>query len=679
MTWFPSFLNPWTAALAAGLAIPALLVLYFLKLRRREIEISSTLLWKKAIQDLQVNAPFQKLRRNLLLFLQLLLLVLLCLALSRPVSNYTRGAGATNVILVDRSASMSATEDGGKTRLDLAKKKAKELVDSMGRNSTAMVIAFDDRAEIALPFTSDANALRRAIDSIQQTDRPSRLKLAYQLAQAQMAFNPEQLRPGGGVQLPDVWLYSDGRVLDASEVSIKANLKYERIGTEDRQNIAIVALNAKRNYERPTEVQIFVRLANYGPEAVRAQVQMSVEPMDEKGQSLPTEVKRVVEVSLPPERWEDADWMKAHPDVKKDEAFVRKDSVEFTLDLTTSAVIRVEQMNKEGDALATDDVARVVVPPPKPLSVLLVTDGNYFLERALNSLGLQKPATMIPTSYEAKIPTDFDVIIFDRFSPKKLPPSGNFLYFGCLADGLKLKFAQQDNQLVVLKDVGVLDWQRDHPILRSLQLGKLFAAEASKLVVPPESEILLDGLQGPLIVMHHEERSTHLVVAFDLMQSNWPLKVSFPVFMHNALQYLAVGADMNLRQSQAPGSTPRIPRPGLQKSGVNLTKLTLRHPDGSTKDLTIPDTGDFALPPLNEVGVYTTDPPIPSYERIAVNLLDQNESNLIPTDAPPGGIGEALSSSGGKSRVELWWWLVAVGALPLLMIEWWVYTRRVHL
>src|SRR5437764_13972714 len=98
MPWLPHFLNIWHAVLAAALAIPALLILYFLKLRRREMAVSSTLLWKKAIQDLQVNAPFQKLRRNLLLLLQLLLLILLVLALSRPVSNYRPGAGAVTVI-----------------------------------------------------------------------------------------------------------------------------------------------------------------------------------------------------------------------------------------------------------------------------------------------------------------------------------------------------------------------------------------------------------------------------------------------------------------------------------------------------------------------------------------------------------------------------------------------------
>src|SRR5678815_1240637 len=106
MSWFPHFLNFWPAALAAAIVVPSLLILYFLKLRRRELAVSSTLLWKKAIQDLQVNAPFQKLRRNLLLLLQMLLLILLVLALMRPVANFKQGAGKLTVILIDRSASM---------------------------------------------------------------------------------------------------------------------------------------------------------------------------------------------------------------------------------------------------------------------------------------------------------------------------------------------------------------------------------------------------------------------------------------------------------------------------------------------------------------------------------------------------------------------------------------------
>ena len=79
------------------------------------------------------------------------------------------------------------------------------------------------------------------------------------------------------------------------------------------------------------------------------------------------------------------------------------------------------------------------------------------------------------------------------------------------------------------------------------------------------------------------------------------------------------------------------------------------------------------------MGLYPLDPPVPQFEQFAVNLLDENESNLVPAEAPPGGIGAVVQGSAGQSRLELWWWIIACLALPLLIIEWWVYTRRVHL
>lgn len=112
---------------------------------------------------------------------------------------------------------------------------------------------------------------------------------------------------------------------------------------------------------------------------------------------------------------------------------------------------------------------------------------------------------------------------------------------------------------------------------------------------------------------------------------------------------------------------------------MNLKQIRLSGPMGS-RDLPVPPSGDFVLPALNLVGIYKTDPPVEQYERLAVNLLDANESNLLPVDAPPGGVmGEAIAVGATKSRLELWWWIVACGALPLLLLEWWVYTRRVHL
>ncbi len=686
LNWFPNFLNPANAAIAAAIVAPLLLLLYFLKLRRREMAVSSTLLWKKAIQDLQVNAPFQRLRRNLLLFLQMLLLLLLCLALSRPVVNYTPGAGKLTVILIDRSASMSATDgDGGKSRLDVAKDKAKEIVSSMDRNSSACVIAFDDSAETVQSFTSDGSALRRAIDNITPTDRRSRLKLAYQLAEAQSNFRPEQNR---AISRPDVFLYSDGRVLDAKDLNINGNVQYFPIGKATAGNIGVVALSAKRNYEQPTQVQIFARLANYGPKPIDSQVQLSVATIDPDHPGYLHFVAKAggfASVSLAPQRWTDPEWLKDEAHKKEvDKNFLGRESAEFTIDLTTAAVIKVEQMNKDADTLAADDAAEVIVPPPKQLSVMHVTDGqNPYLELALNSLNLKDVKKVTPEAYAAVAPGDInaDVIIFDRFSPKTLPPAGSFIYFGCYPPPeVKLQPAKEDGVVTMMQDVRVIDWKRDHPILRGLSLGKVGATEAVLLKPTIDSQVLVDGVAGPLIVLHREGRSTHLVVAFDVLQSNWPLTQSFPVFMQQAIQFMAIGSEMDVRESLAPGSTPRIPRSNLQRlANPNLKSIDLTLPGGTHETVAIPPSGDFALPALNTVGVYTLNPPVPQFERIAVNLLDDNESNLLPITKPPGNIGQAIVEGQNKSRLELWWWIIAAAGLPLLLIEWWVYTRRVHL
>ena len=199
-------------------------------------------------------------------------------------------------------------------------------------------------------------------------------------------------------------------------------------------------------------------------------------------------------------------------------------------------MVRVEQVHKAGDLLAADDAAAVVVPPPKDLSVLLVTiaHDDPYLERALAAQGLRNLQTMVAEDYEDKQPTDFDVVIFDRYTPAwatwKTPPSGSFVWFGCAPPAGKLQVVKVGPLNDTVSDVGVLDWQRDHPMLKHLQVGDLFAATMLKLAVPPDAQVLVDGIKGPMVVLDREVtgpadrpvRSTNLVVAFDLLQSNWP-------------------------------------------------------------------------------------------------------------------------------------------------------------
>src|ERR1041384_7534063 len=96
--FFRNTLSPWQWGLLA-LVPPAIIALYFLKLRRQPLEVPSTYLWKKSIEDMHVNSLWQRLRQNLLLFLQLLLVALAMLARLRPGGEGIKLAGERVVFL----------------------------------------------------------------------------------------------------------------------------------------------------------------------------------------------------------------------------------------------------------------------------------------------------------------------------------------------------------------------------------------------------------------------------------------------------------------------------------------------------------------------------------------------------------------------------------------------------
>src|ERR671916_3315247 len=153
-------------ALFLSLLVPAIVAMYLLKLRREERTVASTFLWQRMVRDVEANAPWQKLRRNLLLLLQLLVLLALMFALARPFLQTTGIAGRNLILIIDRSASMAATDAGG-TRLDAAKREAIRLVDQLPDTGRATVIGFGGPMEVPASASSDRRELRAAIRGIQ--------------------------------------------------------------------------------------------------------------------------------------------------------------------------------------------------------------------------------------------------------------------------------------------------------------------------------------------------------------------------------------------------------------------------------------------------------------------------------------------------------------------------------
>ena len=126
---FINSLTLWQWGLLA-LVPPAIVALYFLKLKRQPLEVPSTYLWSRTIEDLHVNSIWQRLRQSLLLFLQLLLVALIVIACTRPGWRGSQLTGERFIFLIDTSASMSAT-DVKPTRLESAKEQILGLIEQM--------------------------------------------------------------------------------------------------------------------------------------------------------------------------------------------------------------------------------------------------------------------------------------------------------------------------------------------------------------------------------------------------------------------------------------------------------------------------------------------------------------------------------------------------------------------
>ncbi|HIC88344.1 MAG TPA: VWA domain-containing protein, partial [Anaerolineae bacterium] len=132
-----SFLLP-TAFILTAL-VPVIIAMYLLKLRRTEQVVSSVYLWRRMVRDVEADAPWQRLRRNLLLILQLLFLAALILALARPFVWVEGASGQALILILDTSASMAAT-DVAPNRLAAARARAQALVDGLPEEARVTLI-----------------------------------------------------------------------------------------------------------------------------------------------------------------------------------------------------------------------------------------------------------------------------------------------------------------------------------------------------------------------------------------------------------------------------------------------------------------------------------------------------------------------------------------------------------
>ncbi len=647
----------WTSMLSPGQWLllatvpPAILSLYFLKLRRQPRLVPSTYLWRRSLEDLHVNSLWQRLRQNLLLFLQLALIALAMLALLRPAWRGTRLSGDRFVFLIDNSASMSAN-DVAPSRLAEAQRQALALIDQLPSGAVGLVISFADRAQVEQTFTDNKKQLRSAISRIASTVAESSLAEALRVA-AGLANPGRSATEAQDIQVADalpavLYILSDGQFPDVTGFSL-GNLepKYLPIGEPQVANSAITAFSTRRNADRQDALQAYARVENFG--AATVEMELALERDD---------------------RLIDAQKLSVEPG--------QAGAAVFDLEPLDQGVLSVAL--RTTDALPLDDRAWTAIEPPARSRVLVVGPENEPLRFALTTdravrlaeVEFANPELLETEEYLRRSRAgELQLVIYDRCTPRELPQA-NTLFIGRLPPGE----TWHSGPAVAPQ---IIDIETAHPLLHLIELGNVDIVEATPLVPPPGAKALLQSQAGPLLAVAPRDGYEDTVLGFELaagdrINTNWPLRVSFPLFVLNSLEYLGRTAAADDR-SYRPGSVVEL-HPAASPTAVDVLS-----PNGQRTRVERDRQQRYFFADTAQLGVYQVRDAGRLIGRFTVNLCSAAESNLAARPAGSIRIGYT-QVAGGRSREtsprEAWKWLILT-ALVVLIGEWYIYNRRVYL
>ncbi|WP_289137956.1 BatA and WFA domain-containing protein [uncultured Brevibacillus sp.] len=607
-----------------ALIIPAIIVLYLLKRKVEDRVIPSTLLWQRTLQNWEAVRPWEKLRRNLLLILQLLIACLFLLALLRPAVPTDGISNDHTVLVVDTSGSMLARE-GEVTRMERAVSTAQGLVEQLGSGQTMTLIEAGREPNVLLSKSDDKQALTNELQALSAFPGAADANAAYSLAGA-IAAN----EPGSGV----VWI-GDGsgeRKLETGAASsFQGPFRFMQMG-RTRENTAIGVFVTQ---PAAKGVEGLLRLDHYGSQPTRGTITI----FDGENKLLDTD------------------------------SFSMDAGGSYTASFQALPVAPVYRavIEPEQDGLAEDnEMWSVPFAAGKGKAVLLSPDGNRFLHQALQTVGNMDVET-IQQAPQQKAGAR-DLWIYDGIVPDTLPDANVLL----LAPDRKTNWLplqgkrelEQQPKAVAQDDalLKYVDW-RDVHIAASAELDEM--PGMITLVRAGETDLVRAGvIDGRRVV----------IIGFDLHESDLPLRPAFPILMQNIVTWLSPTRSAPIGSAH-PGEVLSIPlTPGA-------SERTMTYPNGQKTSITGEGTTWMMQVP-DELGLYRLDEVIGSGQqsRYFAVQMSETESDIMPKAQRMGMEPQAGQLEGGEKAassagaMELTHWLAAL-ALLVLCVEWRVYQR----
>jgi hypothetical protein len=425
---------------------------------------------------------------------------------------------------------------------------------------------------------------------------------------------------------PEIHLFSDGAAGDLSEFENKnLHVVYHKMGQRS-DNLGVTTLDIRENPENREERALYTSVANYSTNARQTVMELMFD-------------NQVID-SRP---------MTLQPGETVPEVFTahqERDGI-FT--------VRIDAK----DDLAADNQASIVSILPQPIKVLLVTRGNRFLEKALraaNNINLTVAQSPMDNT------DNYDIVVLDDVTPPVWPKASLLAVHTAATNWFEGGWTSLQNPTAV-------DWKSTHPLLRYINMDNVQIAEAMSVKTPSWAVPLVEAPQTPLLLAGELAHQKIVWIGFDTLQSTWPLRISFPMFIDNAVEWLNPAVAKSGQLLVHAGEPFRY---SLQQPS-ETAEVTL--PDGSKRAITPADGREIVFGGTAKQGIYhlragTND------MAFCVNLLDAAESNTKPREQLQlGKFNTVAATEAHPASKEIWRW-IAAAAMAVLMFEWWYYHRR---
>lgn len=589
------------------LLIPVIIIMYLLKQKAVDTPVSSLFLWREMYRNVEANTPWEKLKKNWLLILQILTLIVLVFALTSPYI-LSGSVGADHaIIVIDNSAGMNASYDENNTRLQHAVEEAQDYIRSLKTGTGISIITSNNKATLVLSNSDDKSQALNELKAIEPTYVAGDCTPGIEMVKA-MQTQWESVETVCFTDTNVSMEQIQGYIVDMYVPVENAGVEYVGHGMNNGKLV------------------VLAKIANYGAE------------------------ERVMDVNL----YGDDELLQIKSVIVAggESQVVYFDKVDFA-----GKALSVEITGQ--DAIKEDNICYDVLEDEQITKVLLMTEANVYLEKALMLVdGIEITKSNDIASFTDFTTQEYDLYIFDGMVPDVLPVEGNMMFMNVECDALYETISPMGGVMVATAKHTVTEYLED----LTFGVSSVYALEK-----PEWAETFLKVGDATVGFIGKKDDQTVCVMGFDFHNSDLPLKMEFPILIYNMVNECTSSGLIGETVVNA-GDTVSV------NGKLNVKLPIMIKPDGTREEL-----GDYRINYTNTyaLGVYEVEQNQNGEMVKSAFAVNFPASESKVTQAPLAVMGEdsetVKTTVTGMLDLRN---LIIIIALGLLGIEWIAYIRR---